>query len=158
MERDVLARVQRLDDLIYQLGHCLARARNTTIGNGNRVKFEAACRGSSRFASQGEFRLFGGLQKRDDNLDTSLTPTARLIIEPLCAAGPGNNTKSSAPRPSDPENLRSHLVSPSPAEAVPLAEERRHRRPVRATPRFGDARRASAVWPRLQRSRRTRPQ
>src|SRR5438876_531753 len=74
MERDVLARVQRLDDLIYQLGHCLARARNTTIGNGKRVKFEAACRRSSRFASQGEVRLFSapGKPGRSDAISSAV--------------------------------------------------------------------------------------
>src|SRR5206468_10936080 len=94
----------------YLVGHWLARARDTNDGKGEPVKFGAGWPKSRRIRRQGQFRPLRRAQKRDDNLDTSLTPTPRLIIEPFCAAGPRDNAKSSSPRPSDPENLCCHLL------------------------------------------------
>src|SRR5438876_476195 len=109
MECDVLARVQRIDDLICQVGHRLARIRNTAIGDRKGSKFEPAGSGRGRFANKSELRFFSRLQERDDDVDTSLMPGSRLTVKPLGAARLRDNAKSSSPRSSDPENLCSHL-------------------------------------------------
>lgn len=92
MDHDGLARAQRLDDLIGELGHCLPRSRNTAIGYWKGAKRKSTGCRRSGFAREVEVRLLIGLQKRDDDIDPCVTPGSDLIIEPLCAAGSGDDS------------------------------------------------------------------
>jgi hypothetical protein len=58
MDNDAPARAQVIDQPVYELRHCLARAGKTPIGDRKRLELEAACRGKVRLLDKRELGFF----------------------------------------------------------------------------------------------------
>ena len=133
---------QHIDDVVDKLHDCLARARNTAVGDRKGSEFEPAGRRGGRFARQGE----GGTSLGSRSDTTTSMPASRQarVSSSIQSAPRGRGTIPSRPC-HGPVIQKTFAAIPSilpPRVALLRAEGYPRRLPVRATPRFGGGRQA----------------
>lgn len=111
MHRHIPTGLKRIDDLVGKFGHGLARSRNPSIRNWEWLEIDSTSRRGCALLLENELHFLFRLEERHHNIDASFTPGGGLVLQPVTAARPRQDTHFAAPWPRNPVHLGSHASS-----------------------------------------------